>query len=262
MKISIMSFLVIIFIASSIDAGAGSKKAHPGEGNANNPFSQLWEAVGDEQTKNEEQQQQLDSMVDQIVSQQGIIDLQQIQINDQQDQINDQQDQIDDLKDRIEYLENFVPRFTHMGDGTIRDNYTGLIWLKDASCSELPGLDSEYGNHEKAMAAAAALAGGTCGLTDGSIAGDWQLPTYEQWVAFVSTDYSNPAMVNTAGDRQWSENDPFAGVRHSFYWASNRSGLGDEDFFSTMDMGNYDGQSQTWAHMSQEWSIWPVRNNQ
>ena len=61
-----------------------------------------------------------------------------------------------------------------MGDGTIRDNDSGLIWLKDASCPDLAGTDpSGMANWETAMAAAAALSGdGTCGLTDGSEAGD------------------------------------------------------------------------------------------
>ena len=47
------------------------------------------------------------------------------------------QEQSADLTATIEYLESFHPKydrgFTNMGDGTIRDNDTGLIWLKDAS---------------------------------------------------------------------------------------------------------------------------------
>src|SRR4051794_35859814 len=27
-----------------------------------------------------------------------------------------------------------IPRFTNCGDGTVRDNLTGLIWLKNANC--------------------------------------------------------------------------------------------------------------------------------
>ena len=85
------------------------------------------------------------------------------------------QEQLDDLIARIEYLESLSTRFTDMGDGTIRDNETGLIWLKNASCSELPGTDtSGRADWDTATAAAAGLENGTCGLTDGSAAGDWR----------------------------------------------------------------------------------------
>jgi len=43
----------------------------------------------------------------------------------------DQQDQINELYDRLESLEAY--RFIDMCDGTILDNNTGLIWLRDAS---------------------------------------------------------------------------------------------------------------------------------
>jgi hypothetical protein len=85
-----------------------------------------------------------------------------------------------------------------MGDGTIRDNDSGLIWLKEASCPDLagPGGVGWY----TAKDAAAALSDGTCGLTDGSEAGDWRLPSPAEWGAFMSTVYDNPALINTRGD--------------------------------------------------------------
>ena len=61
------------------------------------------------------------------------------------------------------------PRFTDNGDGTITDNLTGLVWLAQADClGKIEWL--------AALAAANALADGQCGLTDGSVAGDWRLP--------------------------------------------------------------------------------------
>ena len=136
------------------------------------------------------------------------------------------QEQLADLIARIEYLESFHPKydrgFTDMVDGTIRDNDTGLIWLKDASCPDLTGTDpSAMANWETALEAAAALSGdGTCGLTDGSVAGDWRLPTKVEWEAFMSTVYDYPALVNTTGDARWSEGDAFTGVQSTVYWSS------------------------------------------
>jgi len=54
--------------------------------------------------------------------------------------------------------QNCDERFTIIGDGTVRDPNTGLIWLKDASCSELAATDeSGRANWDVATAAAAAL---------------------------------------------------------------------------------------------------------
>jgi hypothetical protein len=52
----------------------------------------------------------------------------------------------------------------------VTDNLTNLIWLKNANC------DGQKDWNE-AETWAANLASGTCGLSDGSSAGDWRLPT-------------------------------------------------------------------------------------
>jgi len=131
--------------------------------------------------------------------------------------------QLNDLYERIAFLENnaVIKRFADMGDGTIRDNNTGLIWLKDASCGDLPGTDSSgIANWEDAKAAAAALADGMCGLTDGSAAGTWRLPTHAEWETFYSLVHNYPALVNTVGNVKWREGDAFTGVQASYYWSS------------------------------------------
>jgi hypothetical protein len=59
-----------------------------------------------------------------------------------------------------------APRFTNRGNGTVRDNLTGLFWLQDSGCG---------GNNHPwwdALTFANTLASGMCGLTDGSVAGD------------------------------------------------------------------------------------------
>ena len=55
-------------------------------------------------------------------------------------------------------------RFTDNGDGTVTDNLTALIWLKNANCFGAK-------NWATALSDANALASGSCGLSDGSIAG-------------------------------------------------------------------------------------------
>jgi len=63
------------------------------------------------------------------------------------------------------------PRYLDNQDGTVTDVATGLIWLKNANCFGLRDYTTE------AVPAVAALAHGTCGLTDGSKPGEWRLPT-------------------------------------------------------------------------------------
>ena len=109
-------------------------------------------------------------------------------------------------------------RFCDLGDGTVLDMDTGLIWLKDANCFG-------YMDWDDAMAVAAGLEDGECGLTDGSAAGDWRLPTKEEWEAFVAgvypnNLYTNPDLCNAAGTGQWSEGDAFTGVQSYHYWSS------------------------------------------
>jgi len=74
----------------------------------------------------------------------------------------------------------------------------------------------------------------SCGLTDASSAGDWRLPTSEEWENFVCGEYSNPAVCNTEGSGQWSEGDPFSSVQ-SYYWSSSEDSPTNVRY---MDMSN------------------------
>jgi hypothetical protein len=113
------------------------------------------------------------------------------------------------------------PRFVDNGDGTVSDRLTGLIWLKDASCSELPGADAlGRAPWVTALTAATALADGTCGLSDGSEAGWWRLPSRFELESLLDLEYRSPALSDAAGTGQWSEDDPFSGVTSNYYWTS------------------------------------------
>ena len=111
------------------------------------------------------------------------------------------------------------PRFTDNHNGTVTDNLTGLIWLKNANC---------FGNitWPGALNESNTLAGGKCGLSDGSTAGQWRLPNVRELQSLIDFAYYDPALSNTAGTGQWQPNDPFTGVQSCndgscSYWASS-----------------------------------------
>ncbi len=70
------------------------------------------------------------------------------------------------------------PRFTDNGNGTVTDNLTGLIWLKNANCFGLRAWND-------AVSDCNGLNSGECGLSDDSNAGDWRLPNQERTEQFA-----------------------------------------------------------------------------
>jgi len=108
------------------------------------------------------------------------------------------------------------PRFTKRGDGTVKDNLTGLVWLEDANCS------SGTKTWEAAITWANALSDGDCLLSDGSVPGEWRLPTTAEFSSLAYMETQNPAISNTDGTGHWANNDPFVNiVTGNFgYWTS------------------------------------------
>ena len=121
-------------------------------------------------------------------------------------------------------------RFTDMGDGTVRDNDSGLIWLKCGGCTELPGTSNAAADWNYAIDIAAfSLADGLCGLTDGSHEGDWRIPTMAEWGGFfyhcegiwlpytqLPAPICSPRSHVAFCDLQWDH----------FYWSSDDVGDG------------------------------------
>lgn len=96
-------------------------------------------------------------------------------------------------------------RFVDNGNGTVSDNLTGLVWLKNANC---------FGpqNWASALYAANNLANGSfCGLNDGSKPGDWRLPNRTELESLLDSQQANPSL--TAGY-------PFVNLQAD-YWSSS-----------------------------------------
>jgi len=100
------------------------------------------------------------------------------------------------------------PRFTNNGDGTIKDNLTGLTWLQDTECI---GRVKWLG----ALEAVNALANGSCGLTDGSAAGDWRMPNYLELISIAN--------LGVADSIAWFKSYGFTNLEGYGYWSSTSS---------------------------------------
>jgi hypothetical protein len=71
-----------------------------------------------------------------------------------------------------------TPRFTDNKNGTVTDNLTGLIWMKNTNAFGM----QKWGD---ALTTANTLASGSVGLEDGSKAGDWRLPNLRELQSLV-----------------------------------------------------------------------------
>jgi hypothetical protein len=131
------------------------------------------------------------------------------------------------------------PRFTNNGDGTVTDNLTGLIWLQWVNCIGTRTFTN-------ALSEANTLADGSCGLTDGSVAGDWRLPNVRELYSLIDYGHALPTLPS---------GHPFSGAQSVTYWSSTSDPIGPSSamvvFFGSgivvdIAKGNF-------------YDVWPVR---
>lgn len=130
-------------------------------------------------------------------------------------------------------------RFTDNDDGTVTDNQTGLIWLKNANCFDRKGWST-------AMDLAKRLKSGQCNLRDGSVAGQWRLPSTDEWEALIDKNASDPALPS---------GHPFTGVQSDMYWSSTTyAGSAISAWYVNLGVGVVIGSIMTGSNY-----VWPVR---
>jgi hypothetical protein len=138
------------------------------------------------------------------------------------------------------------PRFTDNANGTVKDNLTGLIWLKNTSCFGLV-------NWTTALDDSNTLASGACGLTDGSVAGSWRLPNVREVLSLADFGRFNPALP--AGH-------PFSGViANGEFWSSTSSG-GNSGGLTLWTFQSSNGTIGSGNKLLHTRRVWPVRDGQ
>ncbi|HZV82067.1 MAG TPA: DUF1566 domain-containing protein [Geobacteraceae bacterium] len=143
-----------------------------------------------------------------------------------------------------------VPRFTDNNDGSVTDNLTGLIWLKNAACLWTTWQDAL--DKTKALKGD----GSQCGLTDGSAAGQWRLPNRKEMLSLLDRQRQDPAL---------SIGHPFLGFnsygyygRFLWYWTSTYF-LSAPSFAYIVNM--YDGELAREDKTKFTTYVWPVRDS-
>jgi hypothetical protein len=111
------------------------------------------------------------------------------------------------------------PRFLPNSNGTVTDTLTGLVWLKQANAIHLPWAD--------AVAAVNGLASGQCGLTDGSVAGQWRMPTRNEMQSLsdrmqapIADFFDNTFYYADGTLYQPAPFAPNTFITEQFYWTS------------------------------------------
>lgn len=154
-------------------------------------------------------------------------------------------------------------RYIDKRDGTVVDNKTGLVWLKNANCigTKYPSFDRDCSpgdgkvNWSDAKAFVTGLNSGQFPDCDANHT-DWRLPTLQEMQSLVHYGYYNPAMSNAAGTAPWQENDAFSNVKSDNYWTATRD-ASNPDFAWRL---RFDRGLVFTEQKSYPFYVWPVRS--
>ena len=141
-------------------------------------------------------------------------------------------------------------RWCDQGDGTVKDMTTGLVWLKKADWGGQYAFWVDTMSGVNAQDRAAQLWDGspyegTAGLSDGSVEGEWRLPTKTELVGItVGTEYIRSTQMYF-----------FTGVQSGYYWSGTSYAV-DPDYAWIVDMddGNVNAGPKHF-----HFYVWPVR---
>lgn len=142
-------------------------------------------------------------------------------------------------------------RFSDNNDGTFVDKLTGITWLgiRDCIIERNWFVALEYSNNLYANSVECP------NLNDGSLAGDWRLPSIKELYSLVDVSDNSPV---------WAKGIPFSGTWANppweNYWSSTSFSPVPDNNAYVMDAGF--GLISSWAKSSREFYAWPIRVEQ
>jgi hypothetical protein len=150
-----------------------------------------------------------------------------------------------------------VPRFTHIGDGTIKDNLTGLVWTQDGNLmvTRDPSFDMDDAAGDGMVTWQHAL-DYVAKLNKEAYLGytDWRLPNVVELRSIIHAGVTDTA--------EWLEEEGLANVESGFYWTSTTY-ASDPDWSWKLFLG--DGTtfpSEKSGVPSKMGYVWAVRNGE
>ncbi|MBF0613352.1 MAG: DUF1566 domain-containing protein [Magnetococcales bacterium] len=134
-------------------------------------------------------------------------------------------------------------RFSVTADGTVQDNTTSMVWMRNANC---------WGalTWEEAMKAVAALNAGqkACEGYTGTY-DDWRLPGKDDLATLVGSPGLHGLIL--------PERHPFKKTLQGHYWSSTESDAQSSAWYLNLHNGHMDSYGKQEAYF-----VWPVRGQQ
>lgn len=167
--------------------------------------------------------------------------------------------------------------YVDCGNGTVTDNRTGLVWLKNASCLTSGGEDGRVDWHA-AMEFVAGLsdkpatslaAADDCGLSDGSSPGEWRLPSRAEWETMIGDALGEgedpdctlapPTITSDSGLGCWVNGlGSFTSVKSYFYWTPHTQISSPTSSIAvSLESGEFFSSDKLFLIF-----VWPVRGGQ
>jgi hypothetical protein len=164
--------------------------------------------------------------------------------------------------------------YVDCANGTVTDNRTGLVWLKNANCLGVPvdwytAMGFVAGLSDESADSFAATH--DCGLADGSSPGEWRLPSVSEWEAMIvdavglsgapDCTVTPPTITNDSGLGCWvSGPSSFTGVIAADYWAAGTfAGVPTAAWGVNL---SYAGVGGPFGKNFDNLYVWPVRGGQ
>jgi hypothetical protein len=153
------------------------------------------------------------------------------------------------------------PRFMDNGDGTVTDNLTGLIWLRDATCLGR----RQWTDGNDAFDQVNKLNSGEDFGCDGYAAGtfdDWRLPNVRELQSLIDYGRVEPALPDGYDSFfSFTPADPGNPWADSQYWSSTTRayppGTSEDAWWVYLSTGLVSYDSKT-----NDYRVWPVRGGQ
>jgi hypothetical protein len=148
------------------------------------------------------------------------------------------------------------PRFTDHNNGTITDNITGLIWLKNENASGAERDWVQAMRDVRQLNVNGEMNGYSAGDTsnNGTHMTDWRLPMLEEMQSLIYMEKGGPLTINKDSNTQWPTRGLFSNKR-SYYWTNTQYPAGREEKYYINMYSGYMFGADIRRHFFKVWAV-------